>query len=556
MTTPSGLPGFNLTGRWGITGDTAGGDSPASLIGRTQEYVTGILKEQVKASPGWAPLSDQFVARLVTWLGDILGLSDAVESELIDFFTGKWTSLDDMFADLNALLVALFGGPTVGSTVQPTAIPDITKAMSSAVTEFNDNVANAFYGAEAFVDASLTTAKSMMDQLFASVLKNTQDIAALRSQAVAGNVGGSSVVLDFANYANGPLPSVLSVTYSTISGSPTSTLVVNNGAAQWSLVNNGSRRAIVRYNVAPTNTDFQVVRGTLRAPPDGAGTGGTPHIAALARVNAAGTDYVIARARCTGFLSYVCDLGYCVGGTETWWLTNIALGWNTDIYLKAGVGTQARRYQLVAGNTVVADYTESGTASAMDASHRFWGCSTQMATDILGAKGSGALIGSSVTDNAPPAVIGSAAGMYRTSTGTAVLTGGSTITALPSGFFGVVRHNSADITVSTSAGTFTVTVPGSYFIAIHIPFSAPIQSTVWLMLVVNGSAVRQTHINPNNAQLNAMGAVWSVPLAANDVVGFATFSSGLNVSVMTGDASGTQCYADIALMDFRNMAVI
>lgn len=50
MTTPSGRPGFSVIDRFGITGDDG---SVPGLVNRTQEVITGVLKERMKASPGW-----------------------------------------------------------------------------------------------------------------------------------------------------------------------------------------------------------------------------------------------------------------------------------------------------------------------------------------------------------------------------------------------------------------------------------------------------------------------------------------------------------------------
>ena len=49
MTTPSGRPGFNAIERFGITGDD--GTIP-DLHNRTQEVITGILKERYVGNPG------------------------------------------------------------------------------------------------------------------------------------------------------------------------------------------------------------------------------------------------------------------------------------------------------------------------------------------------------------------------------------------------------------------------------------------------------------------------------------------------------------------------
>ncbi|SKO11694.1 Bacteriophage protein [Mycobacteroides abscessus subsp. abscessus] len=91
MTTPSGPGGFNPTDRFGVTGTDG---SVGDLVLRTQPTIVGILKERAKASPGWTPLNQQFVQALVHWLGDLFNLPDAVEQDLIDFFTGKWDLLE------------------------------------------------------------------------------------------------------------------------------------------------------------------------------------------------------------------------------------------------------------------------------------------------------------------------------------------------------------------------------------------------------------------------------------------------------------------------------
>lgn len=61
MTTPSGPPGFNLTGRWAIAGDDG---SVADLVNRTKDVVIGRLKEQVKSSPGWNKSTEDVWAQL------------------------------------------------------------------------------------------------------------------------------------------------------------------------------------------------------------------------------------------------------------------------------------------------------------------------------------------------------------------------------------------------------------------------------------------------------------------------------------------------------------
>lgn len=91
MSTPSGEPGFNTADRFGVTGTDG---SVGNLLARTQPAIVGILKERVKQSPGWTPLNQQFAEALVHWLGDLFNLPDAVEQDLIDFFTGKWDLLE------------------------------------------------------------------------------------------------------------------------------------------------------------------------------------------------------------------------------------------------------------------------------------------------------------------------------------------------------------------------------------------------------------------------------------------------------------------------------
>jgi hypothetical protein len=387
----------------------------------------------------------------------------------------------------------------------------------------------------------LSDALAAMQAQWNQTVQNTNNIQSLQSAALANVVSGKTVSINFANYANGPLPSIFTVGYATVSGAPTSTLVVQDGMAQWNLVNDGSRTATVMYNVAPTDTDFQIVRGTMAQAP---GEGGA-RIWAFARGDSPTNPQngVWARAYSVGWLQWRADIGYRLAGSDVVWVSNIPITWSMDIYWKVGVGTNARQYELWSGNTLVYTYNEVGTTTHVGSGYRYWGAISEMKTGAFGPSSPGKISGTSVSDNSPASVLGSQAHIYRTNTGIVNLTGGNVWTALPTNFFGSTLRASSDIAVDLVNGKFTALKSRPYNFNFRCRLSGAVNALVYVGLYKNGvlDQVSDAHW-PSQGGGMSIGGHFSTNLQINDVVEIRTLCSGLTISTLTGEATGTETF--------------
>jgi hypothetical protein len=312
-------------------------------------------------------------------------------------------------------------------------------------------------------------ARGGLDKIYNDVLNHTAQLQALSSGSNAEDNSGVGININFSDYPDGNLPSVFSVTYI---GAGTSRLGITNGVGLWRTeVNNANLTARASYNVAGTQTDYQIIRGTLGGVPEQGGTGGTPKIGVMGRLNStsAPTTFVWGRGYCTGFLTYKGELGTTVNNVETVWVSNIALTWSMDIRCVFGVGTQPRRYQFYSGGKLVYDYTEAGTVSQMGAGFRFFGLTADICTDSSGnPKGPGSLASAAISDNAPPNVLGSGCRLIRQNTATVTLAAATNQTDLPANYFDAIQACSADITPTLSSGRMQVTKDGWYMISIGV----------------------------------------------------------------------------------------
>jgi hypothetical protein len=419
--------------------------------------------------------------------------------------------------------------------VTPNALGDIPRLVNALFQGFIGSPSPA---------TSLTDAIMAVQRQFNQTVSNTKAIQTLQSVATAGANSGTTVTVDFGSYADGPMPSVFTVTYS---GTGTSRLGVTNGQANWAtLVNDADVSASVRYNVAPTATDFQIIRGTMTQAPNDGGISGNPRIYVRGRVNAADNSFVWARARSIGWMLWQADIGCTVAGVETVWVSNITLPWNLNMYFKVGVGVNPRVYELWSGDQMVYSHTEVGTTSQLGSSNRYWGAISQMRKGNFNAITSGMIGATAVSDNAPVAVQGSHAHMNRTGTGTVNLTGGSVWTLLPASFFGATLRASSDITPDLVNGKFTVTKAGPYQINVRIRLSSSVAALVYVGLYKNGVLDQVSDFwFPGDTSAESIGGHFNTYLSANDNVQIATFSTGVTVTVLTGEATGTQTFFNI-----------
>jgi hypothetical protein len=589
----------------------------------TQANVELALKnDKVFSNPAVTPVRDAVRDLIAKWpiIGDLVeAITGEEDGDLNDL--GTWSNnimaaLGDAITtgNWNSLLTSLFGGTTVGSTVQQSAvptlpqtkitnlvtdlgdrllttvhnvlltqlyggtsvltkllsanvpsldatilttgtvasgrIPNITKSMSTDMATLNDHIANAFYGADNFVGDTLDVAREQMDRLYDMVLQNAQDLTALRTGSTAGQISGKSYSVGLSTAPLGALPSSFLVTYSGGGATP-STFVIKNTtaggskAAAW-LADAGStdRTARVEFVEGETNTDYQYVSVVMKSPPD---ANASPVFSIIGRESSDRQNYIFFDVYTSGSTRYA-RLGCCVGGTRTTWKSG-TFTFNMNLGLRCGVGANDRQFQAVAGNTVILDHTEVGTTSQMGAAYRRGGFITEFKD--AGNSSAGGVQSFSLADNAPPDVIGTAAGFVRTSTSAVTLNAGTN--DLPTNFWGATRYCSPDIDDDLTNGDFTVTTPGQYKVDAQIFWNASQSALIKLLLRVNGTTVRSWVCAPT---ARALQGSWVVPLNSGDVVSLATSNSGLSTSTMIGSTDGADTFMDIALVDFRNTTQI
>jgi hypothetical protein len=215
-----------------------------------------------------------------------------------------------------------------------------------------------------------------------------------------------------------------------------------------------------------------------------------------------------------------------------------------------GANGNPRRYQAYSGTQLVYDYTEAGTTSQIGPGFRYWGCKTEMKQGSS-VGNPGTIASTSVSDNAPPTVLGSTFRCSRHST-TAVNyanSGLTTPTKLPANFFDTQDYASPDmlwdgtnLTVNTE-GTFVVNIR---YRASNIPGNTKVNG----VLYINNVVARQLGANFADASLQAnsgdaiIGSAL-VYLHVGDVLAPGYASSG--AGTVTGEGTGTTSYFEIAL---------
>jgi hypothetical protein len=464
---------------------------------------------------------------------------------------------------LGSVIPGLDASKITTGVMGTTQVPNITLPMSSDLQGLNDYITNTLLGVVGqFVGTGLPQSNASMASLYGNLSNATTTIQALKSQQQSTNNSGTSVSIDFSNYPNGPLPSSFTTTYS---GTGTSALGVSGGAAGWSPLNNdGNRTAITVYNVQPTMTDYQIVRGTMASAPGGSVSGGQPRIGAVGRVDSPSNprNYVWARAYSTGFLSYKADVGCTVNGVDTVFASGISLTWSMDISVVIGSNNNPRRYQAFSGTQLIFDYTESGTTSQFGPGFRYWGAKTEMKQGSS-VGNPGTISSTSVSDNAPPAVLGSTFRASRHSTSTVSYANSSSAAAkLPAGFWDTEDWISPDMT--WDGNNLTINTEGSYAIGLryncsNIPSNSKFTPVLFQNTAAQGAGgtnvaawISGGFADSWTGQADAgVGGTALVYCHAGDIFtpGYASTAAGS----VTGDPGGDQSYFTAALMN-RSMA--
>ncbi|AYP70019.1 minor tail protein [Mycobacterium phage CRB2] len=413
-----------------------------------QGYVSGLLDA---ISGLWSGIQAR--------IDDFLDLLDVFGGFPVGSGSGQLTDVATRISKLNPLTGAFDSAylSNLAAIVLPNGLSQVP-ALGGLVDKATGALSGATQAGETIVGALVDDAEHVMSNLFDMLTANTRKVQELESQATSSSVGGRRFGINFADYPDGAFPSGLfNLTYS---GPGTSVLSISGGQAVWSTAGNGYRRATMQYPT-PTLTSFQVVRGTMASPPQ---QGTNVRIWSVGRANAAMTDFVFARGYCTGFLSYKGDIGSYIGGVEHAWASNISLTWSLDLRVVMGVGTNARRHQVLSGDTIVWDGIEPAAfQSTLDAAHMYWGAISE--TD--GSNTPGSVAGASVVDNAPPAVIGSTfRASRRVGADTTVPSGAQ---KMPANFYETIDYISPDLTYTPGTNCrLTVSKQGTYLVQYRI----------------------------------------------------------------------------------------
>lgn len=387
----------------------------------------------------------------------------------------------------------------------------------------------------------------------ATVAALSAAVTALQNDQNNEAVGGKTAFVDFTLRPNQTgMGSDFDLAYTGVNG--LGFLSIIDGNVTWN--NNNShdpRTALFRYNLLETVTDYQKVGIAYSGSPEYDNNNPAKNYI-HARKNAAGTTYVYADLR-KRFL----ELGCIVAGAKTVFASReISFKANGIYWLEAGTIGGLRIFRVLEGNTPILTHTEVGTTSQVGPGYRyagggvyayswnFFGEHTYRPADMLAF---------AMGDNQPPTVLGSGATMIRTSSSN--VDGSSGRNQFPGTYFNNKEVGTADIGVDLTTGRFTVSLAGWYAIEFRtrINTGASPPNNTELVLFKNGSAFKHMGDSLTNDSVDARGIGGSalVYLDVNDYVHFGYELSASSSNYFTGESTGAETYATIALTN-RSLA--
>lgn len=493
-----------LSGTWQTPGDGTVDNVTTELV-----VAPSATSGQVKFSKALSTFSDllpqQYVSGLLTAISSIWnGIAARIADwqALLDVFNnGPGGILNDVEDRIRRLTSGgLFDAgflTNIGNI--PAGIPggNVTGIASNLLADFStniDNLVQRFLGV-ANTGNTPADANTALMSLRDTVLGLSRDVQSLQ-QAQNGSANfGKTYRVDFADYANGPLATVGVPFDLFYSGTGTGYQEIVNGVSQWHKVTDGDRTVIGIYNggtpgtQGKTDTDYQWLQATA-AGAMGFSGGQSASNMFFCRVNAAVNTGVYIKGYRTGAfgLGFKCELGCFVGGVQTVFVTNVNFTFSLNLGIKAGVGGNPYRFQVLSGNTIVIDYTDTAHVSQVGANYRAWGWNGATANGGDAVPGSGTYF--QCTDNAPVAVTGSTLRVYRNNTATVTVPTGDVV--LPANTFDVVDYKSADISWNPATNEITIGTAGTYMFALRLEYNnvAGMGATNWYSIWWKNNVVR------------------------------------------------------------------
>lgn len=167
-------------------------------------------------------------------------------------------------------------------------------------------------------------------------------------------------------------------------------------------------------------------------------------------------------------------------------------------------------------------------------------------------KTSGSIAGTSVTDNAPPAVVGSGAQMIRINTAGVNFSAGASQTDFPGSYYDTITENSADITVSTATNRFTVSIEAWYMVNIAVETTSQNTGGAFAIGIKQNGALYQMGFGTRQC-FPVWGGTFIIYLHATEYITPCYFNSDVSAWGTKGQTDGSRTYFAISLLN-RSMA--
>ncbi|QNO12759.1 minor tail protein [Mycobacterium phage Grif] len=416
------------------------------------------------------------VAKIIDTLTD--GPAALLRGEFDEWLVSTFGSLATEVHQVLEILAGLAVTP-INSTVQ--AVKDwwtqMTNGLGSAVTDLTkhiNNTVNKFLGLTG-TGHTPEDAAAAMGTIYNQVRTSAQQLQDLLANQTAEQHSGRSFIVRFTDYPNGPFPDVFDLTYS---GSGTGYISINNGAATWNKVANGDREVMGKYNAGETLTDYQSISGTVANPMDNGAKNWV-----FGRCNAAKTSYVYAMGTRNSLLDFRAELGCVVDGVKYVFASNVPANANFNLGVRIGTYKGLRNFQVVSGNEIIIDYTDTAGISQVGANYRGWGFISSTSNGGNNVPANAVLV--SCSDSDPANATGSGARMSRRA-GNYANSSGKHVFA---NFFDTVDVTTPDIIPNTANARFTVSLSGWYACELGFSVNPNAFASAWKtapMLYKNG----------------------------------------------------------------------
>ncbi|ASR85527.1 minor tail protein [Mycobacterium phage Krueger] len=413
------------------------------------------------------------------------------------------------------------------------------------ISKHLNNVVNKFLGMGTSA-ASFDDAAAAMGTIYNQVQTSAVQLQDMIRQQTGDAHSGKSYAVKFADYPNGPFPSVFTLTYS---GTGTGYISVVDGKATWNKAADGDRLVIGKHNAGDTLTDYQTISGTVANPMDNGASNWL-----FGRCDASVQTFVYARGTRNSLLDFRAELGCYVGGVQYIFASNVPANPNFNLRVQIGTGKGLRNFQVFSGSDRIIDYTDSAGISQVGADKRGWGFISSTSNGGNNIPANATIVG--CADSDPSAATGSGAKMSRRNTSQVGIQSGRRLA--PVNYYDAMDLATPDIIPDVANGKFIVSLAGWYRVEIAFQIDSAAFASAWNVAPVlyrNGVPHR---IGTDAYAFFAFGAgagaryaqtSFGVYLDAGDSVQAGYDAGAAILNAMRGDGDGIGTYFGISLLN-------